>query len=302
MVSLLERIKANPQAFTTDEDRLPFVQTISPPKLFTASSPYGIFMELAEADRAKFTPDERWELYDHTFDSGNAVSGYLCKNPRFVILFQSSMESYVSTPQGRRYAGPAYNSKGVKIYYGEAVQDKTRYLVAFISESGEMLQSTPFQLSAGTAFGGAFSEEIASFYSNMAKALAEKSGKRLTALNWVTKDGTPGGKVFCILDLFLTGYAKEKGKFPYLVPEHRMDPLEDGIANRKNGRTVVLHSVEDVELLTVNKQASEDLIDEWFKQYKDRFTSKVLEPEQSTPQPVAPAAAQDDFQGAGGRI
>jgi len=292
MVSLLERIKANPQEFSAEGDRLPFVQPIAPPKNFKASSTYGIFMEMTEADRAGFTPDDRWEAHDHTFDSGNEVSGYLCKNPRFVILAKSSIEAYVSGPNGRRYAGPSYVGNK-KVYYGEDVQEKTRYLVAFISESGEMLQSTPFQLSAGGAFGGAFSEEINAFYSSMAKALADKTGERIGQLSWEAKR-------YCILDLFLSGYAKEKGKFPYLVTESRLDPLMDGIVNRQNGRTVALNSVEDLEQLTVANQDSQDLIHDWSQQYKDHFTSKVLaNGPQDTPQSAAPAATQEEFQGAG---
>lgn len=114
-----------------------------------------------------------WQPTRLTFgeDTSNPryVDGFLSHHIRIVVLHQSDIEVQSKAQNGWRYCGLAYQH-GQRTETGKiAMSDRnnyrlrTRYLVMFLDEQNQLLNSTAIQIGMNAGVGAAFNTELKEF-------------------------------------------------------------------------------------------------------------------------------------------
>lgn len=152
-----------------EQNSFPFIQLVSKDEIERS----GLFISQETADRVQFQPDETWSRFNMKYKGNtNATPGYLCQNPRFVIVARSKPVIWMDkTPDFVGiYSKASYNNQ-IHIL-------KTRYLVMLLDADNKLLTNSPVQLTTKGAFNGSFGAALTGYQSTFNAVLAAHSADK----------------------------------------------------------------------------------------------------------------------------
>lgn len=149
-----------------EQNSFPFIQLISKDEIERS----GLFIAQETADRVEFQPDDTWTSFNMKYKSKDKPTpGYICQNPRFVVIARSRPTVWTKKPS--EFVGVRPNTP-----YDKAIHIlKTRYLLMLLGADNSLLTSSPLQFTTKGAFNGSFGAALSDYQSAFSAILAAHS-------------------------------------------------------------------------------------------------------------------------------
>jgi hypothetical protein len=286
MTALLDQFAAH----TVASKEIPYCQIISPPNLKPAElekwvksggmSQIGFFIKAAEAEKVGFIADDTWIPYEASLGDGTEI-GFICSNPKFVVIHKSQREIQYRTSQDDRYGfvGLAWENGSETEFAKAAAADTnelykivTRHLLLFLGKDDQPLHTTPIQYTAKGAFAASLYAETSELYKQLSKVYVTRSRMAGKQVNGGML--SPFALAFAKVDIKI-GFSRNKPtESPFCVPASIAFPTVDNVGvdmefyRKKGNRNIIFHGVALEDAMIDMTSDAGKLIASWHSEYK----------------------------------